>query len=284
LTGRVVVIGGSGQVGTAFRALLPDAFFPARDELDLLDLGAIGPTLARWEPSAIINCAAYTAVDRAEDDEATATTVNGRAVGELATAAAVRRIPFLTYSTDFVFDGTATRPYVESDPTAPINAYGRSKLAGEREVLRYPGSLVIRTSWVISGTHANFVATMLNLARNRSVRVVSDQLGRPTMAGDLAAASLAALERGATGLLHLTNSGQTSWFDLARRAVEIAGLDSERIEPCTTADYPTPARRPAYSVLGSERRSDLGLPELPSWHDSLPAVVEQLMLGNNFTV
>jgi dTDP-4-dehydrorhamnose reductase len=180
----------------------------------------------------------------------------------------------VTYSTDYVFDGTARQPYVESSPTAPINAYGRTKLEGEELALgHHPRSLIVRTSWVISGTHSNFVGTMINLARRQDLTVVDDQVGCPTVADDLAAATLAALDEDATGILHLTNVGETTWYRLARQSLEIAGLDPERIQPCTTDDFPTKAARPVYSALGSERRETAGIPPLPSWQASLPGVV-----------
>jgi dTDP-4-dehydrorhamnose reductase len=270
----ILVTGANGQVGTAFRSLLPDATFFGRSELDLRDTASIGPALAAVEPGAIINCAAYTAVDRAETDEATATVVNGTAVGEMAVYAATAAIPFVTYSTDYVFDGTASQPYVESSPTAPINAYGRSKLAGEHAALdQHAGALVIRTSWVISATHPNFVGTMIDLARTRSLTVVNDQWGCPTIAVDLARATLEALEHRVSGILHLTNQGATTWYELARRSLELAGLDPGLVQPCATADYRTPAPRPAYSVLGSERMSAVGVEPLPRWEDSLATVV-----------
>ena len=270
----IFVTGANGQVGTAFRSLLPDATFFGRSQLDLRDTVAIGPALAEVEPDVIINCAAYTAVDRAEGDEATATVVNGTAVGEMAAYAAAAAIPLVTYSTDYVFDGTGSHQYVESSPTAPINAYGRSKLVGELAALdRHAYALVIRTSWVISATHPNFVGTMIDLAGTRSLTVVDDQWGCPTVAVDLARATLEALEQRVSGILHLTNRGATTWYELARRSLELAGLDPELVQPCATADYATPAPRPAYSVLGSERRSAVGVEPLPRWEGSLEAVV-----------
>ncbi len=274
----IVVTGASGQVGTAFRELIPGARFLTRAELDLTDLDAIPAVLRSLDADAVVNCAAYTAVDRAEEETETAELVNGRAVGVMAEVTAGLGIPFVTYSTDYVFAGDAIHPYLESDPTDPINAYGRSKELGERLALAAnPRTLVVRTSWVVSGSHPNFVATMLRLARDRTLRVVDDQTGCPTVAADLAAGTLAALDAGATGILHLTNRGETTWFRLARRAVELAGIDPGRIEPCTTDEYPTLARRPAYSVLGSERRAALGLTALPFWEESLPGVVERIL-------
>jgi len=274
----ILVTGGTGQLGTAFRGLVPDACFPSRAELDLSLPEGLAEQVARFAPAAIINCAAYTAVDRAEDEEQVATVVNGDSVGVLAGCAAERGIPFVTFSTDYVFDGTAQSPYVESSPPNPVNAYGRSKRAGEIAALSsHPDALVVRTSWVISGTHPNFVATMLRLAAERELKVVDDQWGCPTVAADLAAAVLAALDAGVSGLLHLVNGGATTWYGLARAAVEQAGLDPSRITPCTTAEYPTRAVRPAYSVLASERLEGVGLTRLPAWRESLPGVVSGLM-------
>jgi dTDP-4-dehydrorhamnose reductase len=273
----ILVTGGAGQLGTAFRRVLPEAGYIDVGDLDLGRADLLAAALEEMSPEAIVNCAAYTAVDRAEAEEALATMVNGTAVGVMAEHAARRRIPLLTFSTDYVFPGNGREPYLESSPTDPVNAYGRSKLAGERAALAAcPEALVVRTSWLVSGTHPNFVATMLRLAGEGPVRVVDDQRGCPTMADDLAPAAWAALQAGVSGILHLTNSGEATWFDFARVAVALAGLDPERVVPCATADYPTPARRPAYSVLGSERRRPRGLPELPPWQESLLAVVEGL--------
>jgi len=273
----ILVTGGAGQLGTAFRRVLPEARFIDVDDLDFTRPDLLAAGLDDLRPEVIVNCAAYTAVDRAESEEALATLVNGTAVGVMAGHAASHRIPFLTFSTDYVFPGDVAEPYLESSPTDPVNAYGRSKLAGERAALAAcPEALVVRTSWLVSGTHPNFVATMLRLAAEREVRVVDDQWGCPTMVDDLAPAAWAALQTGVSGLLHLTNSGITTWFEFGQAAVALAGLEFDRILPCATVDYPTPARRPAYSVLGSERRGPLGLPDLPHWEESLPAVVERL--------
>jgi dTDP-4-dehydrorhamnose reductase len=276
-----LLLGRSGQLGTALAPMLNEVTTPDRKEFDLAFLShdRAQRLIDEVRPSVLINCAAYTAVDAAEDDVATANRVNGTSVGLLAEVAAQAQIPFVTYSTDYVFDGQGSEPYVESSPTDPINAYGASKLIGERLALQAnPRTLVIRTSWIVSGTHPNFVATMLRLAKEgRSLRVVSDQYGCPTVASDLARATLEAMEASATGLLHLTNTGATTWFELARTAVALAGLDPDLIEPCPTEEYPTPARRPAYSVLASERIGDLGMSGLPAWQDSLPEVVRRQM-------
>jgi dTDP-4-dehydrorhamnose reductase len=277
----IVVLGASGQVGTAFTTVIPDATFLTRADLDLATTTPeqVARLFTDLRPSLVVNCAAYTAVDRAEEEPELATRVNGEAVGWLAAGAAEAGARFVTYSTDYVFAGTGTRPYLESDPVDPVNAYGRSKLAGERAALDAGGeALVVRTSWVISATHPNFVATMLRrAAAGQPSRVVDDQRGCPTVAADLARATLDAVEAGASGLLHLTNQGETTWYRLASAAVEQAGLDPGLVTPCPTSDYPTPARRPAYSVLGSERRSGFGLAPIPEWHLSLPAVVSGLV-------
>jgi len=276
---ELLVTGAAGQVGTALMRLRPDARFIDLPDLDLTDPEATTGFLDDLAPGAIINAAAYTAVDRAEEQEELATAVNGSAVGTLAAYADRAGIPFVTYSTDYVFAGTGSVPYLESSPTDPINAYGRSKLVGERAAAQYPGSLIIRTSWLVSGTHPNFIATMLRLAAERELRVVDDQWGCPTMAADLAAATLQALDTGAAGYLHLTNQGPTTWFRFARAAVTLAGIDPDQISPCSTEEYPTPAARPAYSVMASERMSELGIEALPAWEESLPAVVAQLQAG-----
>jgi dTDP-4-dehydrorhamnose reductase len=270
----ILVTGGTGQVGTALLALEPRCAAPGRSELDLAQPETLPPAVAALSPEAIINCAAYTAVDAAEDDEETATIVNGRAVGVLAELAAERGIPFVTFSTDYVFDGTATTPYVESSPPNPINAYGRSKLAGERAALgANPDALVIRSSWVFSATHRNFVTTVLERAAAGVIEVVDDQWGTPTSAGDLAAAALQAMGSGASGILHITNQGVTTWFEFARTACELAGIDSAQVRATTTASYPTPARRPRYSVLGTERADALGFAPLRPWQDALAATL-----------
>ncbi len=262
----IVVTGADGQLGTAFKKVLSsDDAYLTRADLDLTDLGSIGPILKALQPTAVINCAAYTAVDAAEADEDLANTVNGHAVEELAKFCRSAGARFVTFSTDYVFDGSKEGGYVESDVPNPINAYGRSKLFGEGLALvADPDALIIRTSWLLSGTHHNFASTMLRLVAEGDVSVVNDQFGRPTLVDDLAPATLEAMDDGLTGILHLTNSGVTNWFELARQIADIAGLDSGRVHPCTTAEYPTLAPRPASSVLDSERLSNAMLPYEPS--------------------
>jgi dTDP-4-dehydrorhamnose reductase len=270
----ILLTGGSGQLGTAIRSLRHDLVAPSRAEFDLSRPGELSDRLALIRPTAIVNCAAYTAVDRAEDEPDLAMVVNATAVRALAEYAAGAGIPFVTFSTDYVFDGRADSPYVESSPTAPVNAYGRSKEQGERAALAaHPGALVVRSSWVISATHRNFVTTILGRANAGPVNVVSDQLGCPTYAPDLAAATLAAFDTGATGILHLTNQGPTSWYELARTACNLAGIDPNRVRPISSGEYPTRAARPRYSVLGTERLPDLGLSPLRRWDEALESLI-----------
>ena len=274
----IVVTGATGQLATAFRLLVPDARFLTRDDLDLSQPDGVGRVLDRLRPELLINCAAYTAVDAAESDEATAEKVNALSVGEMAAWTSGHGAKLVTFSTDYVFDGRESGAYLESSPTNPTSAYGRTKLAGERLVgIADPYALIVRTSWVISGTHSNFVSTMLDLVGERELQVVDDQRGCPTVTDDLASATMAAIGAGATGLLHLTNSGATTWFGLARAAVGLAGFDPDRISPCSTDQFPRPARRPPNSELGSERTGQLGLTPLPGWEESLPKVVAATM-------
>lgn len=274
--GPVVITGAGGQLGTAFAELLPDGVGLGRSDLDLSNVSRVQEALRDLGPSLVINCAAYTAVDHAEEEEELATVVNGEAVGAMSRLSADLGARFVTFSTDYVFDGKAVEPYVESDPTDPINAYGRSKLVGERLALAVnPAAVVIRASWVVSATHDNFVSTMLKFgSQGRELSVVNDQTGNPTIATDLARAALDIGLGTVSGIVHVTNSGSTTWFDVARESLAIAGLDASLVSPCATAEYPTPAPRPAFSVLGSERRTLLGIDELPAWQESLVGVVE----------
>ena len=280
MTPGVLLLGGSGQVGTALARLIDGASAPKRGEFDLtrVDSGAARELVRESGAQVVVNCAAYTAVDRAETEPEVADVVNGTAVGILAAAAADTGIPFVTYSSDYVFDGSSTVPYLESAIPAPINAYGRSKLLGERLALEAnPRSLVIRTSWVISATHPNFVSRILARRGEAVVDVVDDQFGSPTIAADLAAASVEAIRAGTTGILHLVNQGSTSWYRLAVTAFEAAGLDPSTLRPCPSTSHPGAAPRPRHTVLGSERLDGLGIQALPPWEESLAVVVPDLI-------
>lgn len=273
----ILITGPSGQLGSAFRRRLGDtARFVGRSELDLAALD-VKSTIRGLNPSLVINCAAYTAVDRAEDDQSLAERVNGSAVGEMASACDDIGARFVTYSTDYVFDGTKPGPYVESDPTSPINAYGRSKQLGEALAVTANGrALVIRTSWVLSGTHKNFASVMIDLLAKGPVTVVADQHGRPTLVDDLVEATLQAVETEATGVVHMANVGVTTWYELARTIAELSGKDPGLVSPCSTDEYPTRARRPLNSVLDSERIDGLGVRPLPDFHDSLAVAVREI--------
>jgi len=272
----ILILGRGGQLGTSFANLLgPGARSIGMDQLNLQDFDDIWPTLDRFEPAGLINCAGHTAVDLAEQQAELAYLLNASAVGQMARWAAARSVPFVNFSSDYVFDGTKRTPYVESDEPNPINTYGNSKLAGEVEGLAaYPEMLAARSSWLVSGTSPNFVATVLRRAREGAIRVVDDQIGVPNVADDLAVATLEALGLGITGLLHLTSAGQASWFQLARRALELADMDPELVQPISTEEYGAGAPRPAYGVLASERETGI---ELPSWERSLPAAVKEML-------
>jgi len=230
-------------------------------ELDVTDAAAAAEALAG---ATVINCAAYTNVDGAEEDPGTANAVNAEGARNVAEAAA--RVVYV--STDYVFDGSKPAPYVESDPVNPLSEYGRSKLAGERATLTAsPQSLVVRTSWLFGAGGRNFVTTMLRAGEERGqVRVVDDQVGCPTFTGHLADALVALAEGHGHGFLHVAGSGSCSWFEFARAIFERAGMDVD-VRPCTTEEFPRPAARPANSVLASER----GAPRLPAWQDGLDA-------------
>ena len=230
-------------------------------ELDVTDAGAVADTLAG---ATVINCAAYTDVDGAEADPQAARAVNE--VGARNVAEAAARVVYV--SSDYVFDGEKPTAYVESDPVDPLSEYGHSKLAGERATLTAsPHSLVVRSSWLFGPGGGNFVTTMLRLAEERDrVNVVDDQVGSPTFTGHLAEALVELAEGSSHGFLHVAGGGACSWYEFAGTIFDRAGLEVELL-PCTTDEFPRPARRPANSVLASER----GAPELPAWQDGLDA-------------
>jgi dTDP-4-dehydrorhamnose reductase len=275
----ILVFGASGQLGSAFVEALGDtALVPERVSADLTRPETVRNLILTTRPDAVINCAAYTAVDAAETDEATAAVINHEAVAVMAEATRDIGARFVSFSTDYVFDGEKLAPYVESDQTRPVNAYGRTKAAGERACLRIqPEALVIRTSWLISATHPNFVTRMLELGSGGTpASVVDDQLGQATVVDDLARSTLAAMERGVTGILHLSNPGPLTWYGLAREAFGFAGLDTALLTPCTTAEYPRPARRPLNSVLESERLTPSDPLRLPPLDGSLKRLLRKI--------
>lgn len=280
-TGRIAFTGATGQLGRAIQAAAPDSLGLGRDRLDLSkprQSAAALDAVLQDNPDVIgvINAAAHTAVDRAEDEEALAQSINGEAPGALAAVCASRGVPFVHISTDYVFAGDASTPYAADAPTAPLNAYGRTKLAGERAVLAAGGAAaMLRTSWVYDTRGKNFLTTMLRLAASRdTLSVVADQIGRPTFAGDLADAAIAALHRlrrdeGLRGVYHVSNTGPaTSWADFARAIFAVAGTGTQ-VVPIPASDYPTPARRPAYSVLDTTGFETAFGHALPDWRDAL---------------
>ncbi|HSJ72577.1 MAG TPA: dTDP-4-dehydrorhamnose reductase [Acidimicrobiia bacterium] len=274
----IVVTGASGQLGHAFSNLLgEDAILLDRASLDLTRPDRITGVIEELRPSLFINCAAYTAVDRAESEPEVARQVNADAVAVMARACASTGSRFVTFSTDYVFDGTKSGGYVESDHTAPINVYGRTKREGEVLTLETnPDALVVRTSWVMSGTHRSFASVMLDLIGRGDVKVIDDQRGRPTFVDDLASATMSAIDADGHGILHLTNSGEASWYEIALQIAELAGFDPDRVHACSTADYPTAAKRPENSVLDSERRESLGLASLPDYREALSSAISRL--------
>lgn len=278
----LLVFGQTGQVATELARRAPDALYLGRAAADLADPEACAAAIAAHRPTGVINAAAYTAVDRAEEDEALATTINGAAPGAMARACAALDIPLVHISTDYVFDGTGETPWREHDPTAPLGAYGRSKLAGEEAVRGAGGAhAILRTSWVFSAHGANFVKTMLRLGRERdALRVVADQVGGPTPAGDIAATSLQVLDllrknREKSGTYHYSGAPDTSWAGFARAIFDLAGL-KVAVEEIPTSAYPTPAARPLNSRLDCAQLETVFGITRPDWRAGLAAVVKEL--------
>jgi dTDP-4-dehydrorhamnose reductase len=251
----------------ALRARGHEAIGLSRRELDITDRGAVEGTLTEARPDAVINCAAWTNVDGAEAHEAEASAVNDEAAALLAAAARATGAKYVFISTDYVFDGAKGAPYVESDPVNPLSAYGRSKLGGETSVqVADPSSFVVRSSWLFGRNGKNFVETMLALADSEpEVLVVSDQVGCPTYTSHLAAALAELVERDDYGVHHVAGRGECSWFEFAQEIFDQAGLET-RVMAASTEMLARPAQRPAYSVLGSERRDAISL---PNWRKGL---------------
>jgi dTDP-4-dehydrorhamnose reductase len=267
---KALITGSAGQVGRALLASAPGGVQTAafsRSALDIADPAAIQRVIESEAPAVVINTAAYTAVDRAESEPEQAFQVNASAVAAIAESCSNHGIKLVHLSTDFVFDGLSSLPYRPQDRTAPQSAYGRSKLAGETAALADPRNLVIRTAWVYGNHGQNFVKTMLRLMSQKDeLRVVADQVGTPSYALSLAQAVWALIGYGASGLHHFTDAGVASWYDFAvaiqEEALELGLLTREiPVIPIATADYPTPAKRPAYSVLDkAESWATIGKP------------------------
>jgi dTDP-4-dehydrorhamnose reductase len=264
---RLLVTGAAGMLGRDVVAAAADAGHEvaalARADLDITDADAVRAAIQAARPDAVINCAAWTDVDGAEENEAAATAINGAGAGNLAQ----QGVHVVHVSSDYVFDGEAREPYREDAPTAPRSAYGRSKLAGEL-ALADANAAIVRSSWLFGPHGRNFVDTMRRLGAERDeLSVVDDQVGCPTYTGHLAPALVEIAERGSTGILHVAGTGRCSWFDLARATFEETGL-STRVKPQSTADLARPAPRPAFSVLASTRDD---APVLPPWREGLRA-------------
>jgi dTDP-4-dehydrorhamnose reductase len=278
---RALIFGAAGMLGTDLCTAAPrGTSLVALDiaDADITDRAQVASALRDARPDWVINAAAYTAVDRAESDRALAEAVNGAAPGYIAEEAARLGIAVVHFSTDYVFAGTATSPYEETDPVAPLNAYGESKLHGEAAVLASGAhTLVLRTQWLFGCAGKSFPRTMWERATaSLPTRVVNDQVGRPTYTRDLAAATWRLVEQRASGIVHATNDGTTAtWFDFAREVFVRAGAEA-LLSPCTTADYPTPARRPMYSVLSTNRLEGLLSGRLPDWRDGLSRLLDEL--------
>ena len=271
---RILVTGSRGQLGRALEragaARGHEVVGVDLPELDVTDRGAVLDLAARVGPAAIVNCAAFTAVDAAEAREAAALAVNATAVGHLAQAANAVGATLVQVSTDYVFDGNGSRPYLEGDPPAPLGAYGRTKLAGELQVAHAnPEHAIVRTAWLFGAGGPNFVDAILARARaGQRLRVVDDQRGSPTFTRDLAEGLLRLMAAGQYGTYHCSNSGDCTWYDLAAYAVERAGLPLAP-ERTDTASFPRPAKRPAYSVLGNARFEQVTGWRMPPWRDAV---------------
>jgi dTDP-4-dehydrorhamnose reductase len=278
---RALIFGASGMLGSDLCAAAPrGASLIALDraDADITDRSQVAAALRDARPDWVINSAAYTAVDRAETERDLAEAVNGRAPGYIAEEAARRGIAMVHMSTDYVFAGTATTPYREDDPVAPVNAYGVSKLQGETAVLASGAhALVVRTQWLFGRSGLSFARPLWERATaGLATRVVRDQVGRPTYTRDLAVATWKLVERRASGIVHVTNGGPAAtWYDVASQVFSRIGAEA-LLASCVTADYPTAARRPGYSVLDTTRMEHLVSAPLPDWRDALRRFLDEL--------
>ena len=273
---RWLVTGSGGMLAqsvlTALRARQETVLGVRRADLDVTDAGAVQSLISDYRPGFVINCAAWTAVDAAEADEKSALAVNGRGAENLAMACADVGARLAHISSDYVFDGTAARPYPEDARPAPRTAYGRTKLAGEQAVLSLlpDTGLVVRTAWLYGCSGPSFVHTMIRLAGTRpTVDVVADQRGQPTWTAHVADQVIALTALGAAGICHATSSGDTTWYELAKEIFRLLGADPERVRPTSSEAVPRPAPRPAYSVLGHDRYAQLGLQPIGEWRSAL---------------
>lgn len=281
---NILVTGVNGQLGNEMRALSAENlqhtyFFTDVQELDICNEGAVQAYVNDNEIDIIVNCAAYTAVDNAEDNPELCDRLNNIAPGYLARAAQGRGAAMIQVSTDYVFDGTAHTPYTEEEPTCPDSVYGSTKLAGEQNVLDCcERAMVIRTAWLYSIYGNNFVKTMIRLGKEReSLGVIFDQIGTPTYANDLARAIYAAINKGVVrGVYHFSNEGVCSWYDFTVAIHRLAGITSCKVKPLHTAEYPSKAARPHYSVLDKTKIKNTFDIEIPHWEESLKRCIALL--------
>ena len=281
---NILITGANGQLGNEMRVLSAENpeytyFFTDVAELDICNEQAVLDFVKANNIHVIVNCAAYTAVDNAEDNVELCTKLNADAVGYLAKAAEANGAEFIQISTDYVFDGTAHIPYQETEPTCPNSVYGKTKLAGEQNALSLCSrSMVIRTAWLYSTFGNNFVKTMIRLGKERdSLGVIFDQIGTPTYARDLARAIFAAIRQGVVpGVYHFSNEGVCSWYDFTKAIHRLAGITTCSVKPLHTSEYPTKAKRPHYSVLDKTKIKETYHIEIPYWMDSLQSCIAEL--------
>lgn len=284
----ILVTGARGQLGNELRSASKsyygyDFIFTDIDTLDISESGKTIAFIQKTAPDWIINCAAYNLVDKAESENDKAMLINSTAVSNIYDAIRGTECRFIHFSSDYVFNGQSNVPYNEYSATDPVNTYGRSKLAGEKAALSHHASMIIRTSWLYSSYGANFVKTIMNRAKEKgSVSVVFDQAGTPTYAGDLAEAVMqivAGVIRNQVafipGIYHYSNEGVCSWYDFAEAVVREAGIDC-RVQPILTKNYPTAAKRPAYSVLDKSKIKETYNFEIPHWRSSLKRCIKLL--------
>ena len=289
--GKILVTGANGQLGKELKELAPlfsqfDFIFLSREDLPIHHFELIRNSFKAYHPQYCINCAAYTAVDRAEQEKAMAFQINGEAVGVLAAVCKEHQAKFIHISTDYVFDGTATKPYKEIFPPHPVNTYGASKLEGEKQALQFnPDSIIIRTSWLYSEYGKNFVRTMLKLLHEKEeINVVDDQIGSPTYAADLAEAILNIIQWLQThdsrltthgGIYHFSNEGVISWYDFAVTIKQLINSHC-KINAILTPQYPTAAKRPAYAVLDKRKIQETFNIPLKDWRKSLEVCLRRI--------
>lgn len=283
---RVLITGANGQLGTAIRKESQNFeslnfYYTDIEETDISSKESVGSAFEKYSPNIVVNCAAYTAVDRAEDEREKAYTLNAQAPANLAEQCKTKNIKLIHISTDYVFDGKGNTPYMETDKVNPLSVYGQSKLKGEELAMAYGNTMVIRTSWLYSAYGNNFMKTILKYGNERpELRVVFDQTGTPTLANDLAIAILQIVQKTdklfVPEIFHFSNQGVCSWYDFAYEIITQAGF-STKIVPITTNEYPTKAIRPQYSVLNKQKITNLLEVEIPHWRQSLVKCLQEYL-------